>query len=223
MKCSVCSGEIDEKYCPKCGQYFNNERITSISVLKDLFGSIFSLEKSFLINIKMGLLQPNILISNYWNGYRGYYYSPSRFLTIASLFFLLELMLVNDFFGISVRSKVSPQFTLLFLNLVVFTFSSFIIYLEYKKSFYEHLILNIYNVSLWSIIFVPVSVILSLFNTHRTIEAGFFFLFQLFIIVWNAKAFEMNKFKRLIYVALNCIFLVILILVLIYSFGTSTR
>lgn len=222
MKCTVCVNEIDEKYCSKCGQYFKNERITSISILKDLFGNIFLLEKSFFKNIKIGLLQPKILISNYWNGFRGYYYSPSRFLTIASLFFLLQLMLGNDFLGITVTSKFSQQFTLLFFNIVLFTFLSFIIYLKYKKRFYEHLILNIYNVSLWSIIFVPISIILNLFNTHKTIETGFIFLYLLLIIIWNSKAFEMNKFKRFIYVTLNCIFLVIIIL-LIYKFGTSTK
>ena len=27
MKCSVCSSEINEKYCSKCGQYYKDKRI----------------------------------------------------------------------------------------------------------------------------------------------------------------------------------------------------
>ena len=87
MKCSVCSTEIKENYCPKCGQYYTNEKISIKTMFSDLFGNIFSLEKSFFENIKIGLFKPKTLISNYWDGFRRYYYSPNRFLVIASLFF----------------------------------------------------------------------------------------------------------------------------------------
>lgn len=222
MKCSICSNEINDKYCSTCGQYFRKERITSISILKDLFGNIFSLEKSLFKNIKMGLLQPRILISNYWNGFRAYYYSPSRFLVLAALFFLLQLTLFDDFLGITVTSKYSQQFTLLLFNIILFTILSFIIYLKFKKSFYEHLILNIYNVSLWSIIFVPISIILNLLHTPKTIETSFIVLYLLLIIIWNARTFKMNYSKRIIYIFLNITSLV-LILFMIFKFGTTTK
>ncbi len=73
MKCSVCFSEIAEKYCSNCGQYFESEMIIMIFILKDLFGNIFSMEKYFFRNIKLALLDPKVLVSNYWQGYRGYY------------------------------------------------------------------------------------------------------------------------------------------------------
>lgn len=219
MKCSVCSNEIHKNYCSNCGQYFKNERITGSSLLKDLFGAVFSLERSFFENIKIGLLRPKRLVTNYWNGFRGYYYSPSKFLVLASLFFLIQIMLGNDFLGIWVASKVSQQFTLLIVNIVLFTIISYIVYLKYGNSFYEHLVLNIYNVSLWSIIFVPISLVLNVLNTHKTIKTGFLFLLLLLIIIWNARVFEMKNRKRFLYIALNCVFLVLFIL-LIYKLST---
>jgi|TARA_B110000908_G_scaffold84712_1_gene101196 hypothetical protein len=220
MKCSVCTAEISENYCSKCGQYFKNERISTKSILTDLFESIFSLEKSFFKNIKIGLFKPNILVSNYWRGFRSYYYSPSKFLVIASLFFLAQITLFNDFFGLIVGSKVAQQFTLLIVIIVVLSFFSFVIYLKYKRSFYEHLILNIYNVSVWSIIFVPISIISNLLNTSKNIETGFIFLYLLLIIIWNSKIFEITKLKRYIYIALNCILLVIVPFLFYKIFGT---
>jgi hypothetical protein len=220
MKCSVCTAEISENYCSKCGQYFKNERISTKSILTDLFESIFSLEKSFFKNIKIGLFKPNILVSNYWRGFRSYYYSPSKFLVIASLFFLAQITLFNDFFGLIVGSKVAQQFTLLIVIIVVLSFFSFVIYLKYKRSFYEHLILNIYNVSVWSIIFVPISIISNLLNTNKNIETGFIFLYLLLIIIWNSKIFEITKLKRYIYIALNCILLVIVPFLFYKIFGT---
>ena len=208
MKCSVCSNEIKGNYCSNCGQYFKNERISTKSILTDLFGNLFSLEKSFFENIKIGLLKPEILITNYWNGFRRYYYSPSKFLVIASVFFLLQIMLSYDFLGAVTTSKVAQQFSLLFFLIFFFSLSSFIIYIKYKKSFYEHLILNAYNVSIWSITFSPISIALNLLNTSKPVRFYFFYMYLLFIITWNSKAFNMNKTKRFIYVFINCVLIV---------------
>jgi hypothetical protein len=213
MKCSVCSNKINENYCSNCGQYFKNERISTKSVFEDLFGNIFSLDKSFFNNIKTGLINPKIIILNYWNGFRRYYFSPSKFLVIASLLFVIQIAFFNNFFGIIVNSKVAPQFSLLFVIILVLSLFSFITYLKYKKTFYEHLILNIYNTSLWSIIFVPISMILSVLNTDKTIKTVFLLFYLLLIIVWNSKVFEMKKYKRFRYVTLNIILIVIIPLV----------
>jgi hypothetical protein len=213
MKCSVCSTEIKENYCPKCGQYYTNEKISIKTIFSDLFGNIFSLEKSFFENIKIGLFEPKTLISNYWNGFRCYYYSPNRFLVIASLFFFIQIAFFNNFFGLIVNSKIASQFSLLIVIILVSSFFSFITYLKYKRNFYEHLILNIYNASLWSIIFVPISMILSLLDTPKTIKTYFLLFFLLLIIIWNSKVFEMKKNKRYLYVALNIILIVIIPLI----------
>lgn len=205
VKCSVCSGRIDDRYCSNCGQYFKNERITSISILKDLLGNIFSLEKSLFKNFRMLFLQPKKLVTNYWKGYRGYYYSPSKFLTIAALFTLLDSIFTNNFLGIVVKSIVAPQFTILFVNIILITLFSYAVYFKFKKRFYEHLILNIYTVSLWTVFFVPISMLLNIYNVNNKI---FFILpLHLLIMIWNSKSFELSKLNRFIYIALNFILL----------------
>ena len=213
MKCSVCSNEINENYCSNCGQYFKNERISTKSIFADIFGNIFSLDKSFFNNIKVGLLKPKTLTLNYWNGFRRYYFSPSKFLVIASILFTIQIAFSNNFFGIIVNSKTAPQFSLLIVIILVLSFFSFITYLNYKKTFYEHLILNIYNTSLWSMIFVPIAMVLNLLNTDKTIKTGFLLFYLLLIIIWNSKVFEMKKNKRFGYVILNIILIVIIPLI----------
>jgi len=219
MKCSVCSSEINDKYCSKCGQYYNGGRINFITFLGDLFGSIFSLEKSFFRNIRIGLSQPKTLVLNYWNGFRKFYYSPGKFFTMASLFILLHYIFAKDFLGVSITSKASTQFILLSFNIFILTFLSFITFLKYKRNLYEHLVLNIYNVSLWTIVFVPISITLNLLNTSNFIEQFFFIPYHLLIIIWNSRAFDMSKLKRITYVILNLILFYGIILLLIYKFG----
>ncbi len=206
MKCSVCSNEIIGNYCSNCGQYYNPKRLKFTTFLGDLFDSVFSLEKSFFRNIKIGLRQPDQLVLNYWNGFRKYYYSPGRFFTIASLFLLLHYSIANDFLGIIVRANFSSQFLIILTNVLLLTFLSFSIYFKFKKNIFEHLILNIYNVSLWTIIFFPISVILSL-TLNNKMEQLFYIPYHILIIIWNSKAFKLTKFKRFLFVTLNLLLL----------------
>ncbi len=219
MKCSVCSNEIKGNYCSNCGQYFKDSRVTTTTILGDLFESVFSLEKSFFTNIKIGLSQPKTLVSNYWNGFRKFYFSPGKFFTIASLFLLLHYLIANDFLGLVVSSTISSQFVILLANIILLTFLSSLLYLKFKKNIFEHLILNIYNVSLWTIVFVPISVILSLSVNNNGIEELFFIPYHLLIMIWNSKAFELTKLKRFLFVMINLVLFYGTILFLIYKYG----
>jgi len=219
MKCSVCSNETRGNYCSHCGQYFKDSRVTSTTILGDLFDSIFSLEKSFFRNIRIGLSQPKTLVSNYWKGFRKFYFSPGKFFTIASLFLLSHYLIANDFLGLVVSSTISSQFVILLSNIILLTFLSSILYLKFKKNIFEHLILNIYNVSLWTIIFVPISMILSLSVNNNSIEEFFFIPYHSLIMIWNSKAFELTKLKRFLFVTINLVLFYGIIHFLIYNYG----
>ena len=207
MKCSVCSNEIRGSYCSNCGQYFKDSRVMSITILKDLFDNFFSLEKSFFLNIKIGLSEPKTIVLNYWKGFRKYYFSPLKFFTIASLFLLINYFISNDFLGLAVTSNISSHFAILLLNITILTILSFLIYFKFKKNIFEHLILNIYNVSLWTILFVPISIILSLSANNNGIAEFFLIPFHLLIMIWNSKAFELSKFSRFTFVTINLVLL----------------
>ena len=219
MKCSVCSSEINEKYCSKCGQYYKGGRINSITFLGVLFDSVFSLEKSFFRNIRIALSQPKTLVLNYWSGFRKFYYSPGKFFTIASLFLVLHYWIANDFLGLVITSNISSQFVFLLTNILLLTFSSFLLYIQFKKNFFEHLILNIYNVSLWLIVFFPISLILSLTVNNNRTEQYFYILYHILVIIWNSKAFELTKSKRFIFVTINLLMLYGTLALLVYMFG----
>ena len=220
MECSVCSSQITERYCPSCGQYFKAEKITSISLLKDIFGGIFSVEKSLYNNVKLAFVDPRILVTNYWNGFRRYHFSPGRFLAIAALFFVIQLMVGNDFLGIVVSSSSSKQFTLLLVNILLFSITSVLAYIAHKRNFYEHIVLNIYLVSFWSIIFVPISLVLEAFNVSNQVNNLFILIYWILIVVWTARVFNNSMMKRVGYAILQSS-LIAIIIGLIYRYGIS--
>ncbi|BAO77025.1 hypothetical protein WPG_2795 [Winogradskyella sp. PG-2] len=223
MKCSACSNDIIENYCTNCGQYYKNSRVTKATVFGDLFYNTFSLEKSFFKNIIIGLNQPKTLVSNYWNGFRRFYFSPGNFFVIASLFLLLNYLIFKNFLGITITSNVSSQFVFLIFIIFLSTILSYLLYFKFKKNIYEHLIFNIYNVSLWTIIFVPISIILNLLIKNNSVIALFFIPYTLLILIWNSTAFELTRLKRSVFVIINFILVYGIIIYLAYISGGLTK
>lgn len=190
-------------YCQHCGQYFKAKRVTFKTILEDLFDSTFSLERSLLKNLKVALSQPQLLPTHYWAGYRRYYFSPGRFFTIASLFLLLHYSVSKEFLGLSITSNIASQLVILISNVLLLSLSSFVLYFPFKKNFFEHLILSIYNTSVWVIVFVPISILLDFALDYNRKEQYFFVVLHLCIAYWNARAFEMRVGRRLLLVLLN--------------------
>lgn len=212
ITCSVCKIPIKDNYCSKCGQFYTNKKVNNSSIFLDLLDSIFSVEKSLISNLRVGILNPKKLVNNYWNGFRRYYFSPSKFIAVASLFIIINFALVKQFFIIkNIHSSSIPnQFVFLLIFIVVFTTISYFVYWNKKKSYYEHFILNFYTVSLWTILFVPVSIATKFLLIHNLAEVILMSLYILCIIIWNSRVFEMNNLKR---------FFSILVSVLIIGLG----
>ena len=219
MKCSFCSKEINGKYCSSCGQYFKGQRVNMAALLADLFNGVFSVEKSLFQNIRVGLTRPEALVLNYWNGFRGYYYSPGRFLALAALFLVVHYAVANDFLGIVVTSTISSQFVILFTNIALLSFSSYWAYIAYKRSYLEHLMLNMYTASLWVIVFFPVSALLSLAVNDNTIEQYFYVLYHVLVAIWNSRVFDLSPLKRFLLVGLNLLLLYALLVFIVYKTG----
>ncbi|SRR6056297_817537 len=217
VRCSVCDIEIERNYCPQCGQYHTGRRITNKSLLLDLVNGLYSLDKSFYENMKLGLFRPAKLVRNYWEGYRRYYFSPGKFLTIASLFLVLNFLIQDDFFSITVVSDgIGPHFVFLFILLSLYSLSSWGVYYLYGKNFNEHFVLNIYSISIWIICITPFSILWGYLNVEGVEELWTAFLL-LVIGVWNNRVFKMVWWKRILYIAANYTVLTLLFYVLLHA------
>lgn len=202
-KCSICNIEIEEKYCPRCGQYHTARRITNKKLFLDIIDGLYSLEKSFYTNMKVGLLRPGKLVNNFWNGYRGYFYSPGKFLAIALFSLLINFLIQDNFFMITVASgNVGPNFLLLFLALVLNSFASWIVYFLHKKNFNEHFVMNMYTLSFWTIIMVPLSLLWGFLGVEYAEQISGI-LYILLTGVWNNRVFRMVWWQRLLYIFLH--------------------
>ena len=203
MKCSVCQSEIKEKYCPRCGQTFTNSKFKWSTLFRDLSDGLFSLERSFYSNLKLALLYPGKLVKNYWKGYRGYYYSPARFLAIAALLISINFLLGFKFIYITVlESGLAPQFVLLLVLILLFSISSKFAYFKQAPNFLDHLVMNIYILSTWTILFFPISLLINYFDLTILGEIAQYAYICL-ISIWCSLCFDLNWFKRALYSVLQ--------------------
>ncbi|HCQ28708.1 MAG TPA: hypothetical protein DIU39_00370 [Flavobacteriales bacterium] len=217
MKCSICDIEIKGNYCSNCGQHNNSHKLTFFQLIVDGFSNILALDGKLWNNIKTIFANPKKYVTNYWNGFRGYFYSPFRFFMVALLALAIHFYFANSFLMIEISSNgVSKQFALLTLFIILISVSSFITYILEKRTFAEHLVLTTYSVSLWTIIFVPISILLESAD-YEGFESALLLFFLLLIMLWNNRTFDMKLYRRILYVFLHISVTMLIIVGLYFS------
>ncbi len=198
MTCTNCGTTIELKYCPKCGQYLKPGKVTSFALVKDALGNMFSLDSALAKNLKMAFLDPGKLFNNYLEGYRGYFYSPGKFFVTAGVFALINSMVDDKFLGIAVFSPIAPQFTILLVNIFLIASVAWVVYFREKRNSTEHLILTIYSVSLWTMVFVPISMII--YRMGDLSQPYPFIPMHILIIIWISRAFDFTTKQRVLHI-----------------------
>ncbi|MBI5857190.1 MAG: DUF3667 domain-containing protein [Sphingobacteriales bacterium] len=80
---------LSQRFCPHCGQKTGIPRITTRSLVKEFFQTIFHAEKG-IINLLRGLaLHPGTVISEYVGGKRKKYFNPFTFFGLCVAFMVL--------------------------------------------------------------------------------------------------------------------------------------
>jgi len=204
--CSHCQTEILQNYCPNCGQKYINRKISLRSIIADFWDSLLSLDASLWVNFKLLILDPKFFVTNYWNGFRNFYFSPNKAIIIAALFLGLNFLLFkNSFFGLKINAEnVSAQLGFIIFIIPLLTISSYVAYFKFKRNLLEHLVLNMFSLGIWLIIFSILSIII---NYLELVDLRYYFLslFMICIFIWNSRVFELSIIKRIIFILLNSI------------------
>ena len=211
--CTVCKKDFQSAYCPNCGQQKVDEKISPKSVFLDLLNNIYAVDKSFIANLVNLFKRPEFIVNNYLNGYRKYYFSPGKLFLLASLALVISFSFTNKhFFALNVvKPTAEVQLFLLLFFIVEFSAASKIVYRKWQKNFTEHLIINMYTVSLWAILMVPLAVVDYLYFQINWLSWFFLILYFLLILIWNAKVMGIRKIGSFVlFVFLNLLVLAVL-------------
>jgi hypothetical protein len=216
--CPVCKQDFDTNYCPTCGQRKTSKKVSFNTFASDLFNNIYALDKSIFSNLKLLLTKPGLIINSYIDGYRNYYASPGKLFIVASLLVAITFKFTeSSFFAVKVdveNSSIAGQFLFLFIFILLLSWTSYLTYyLKWKKNFTEHVVITVYNTSLWTILFLPLVIIDRYLLSGSNYSSLFVILYLLVIVIWNNRVFPIGvASKRVGYIILNLALIILMVL-----------
>jgi len=217
--CTICTTEINDIFCSKCGQKYSSKKLSVKTLFIDLISTTFSLERSIFSTLYKIITSPKLLINNYSKGYTGYYPSPGKVILYALTLAALHIAFIDDkILGISLTSNVfSPQITFWLIFIPLFSLTSFITFIKKKDFFAKHSISVLYLSSSFFIITLIINDILIIFFDNP-LTFNILFLFLLFVFIWNAIVFTPSK--KYLQILINVIIeIIVFVMIIIILFG----
>ena len=189
--CLNCGGGGDQKYCPRCGQALQIERISINSLLHEVAHTFWHLEKGFLYTLKELAIKPGTTQRRYLSGIRRRYQKPFPLFAISVTFCALAL-----FFIYKNAPDQSDQFFykhyFFMVQAAMLPFFALITYILFKSRnlyYAEALVMNVYLLGFTSVCIVPINA-LSFFLPNLFID-----LFEvIFLVIYNIWT-NLNFFK----------------------------
>jgi hypothetical protein len=97
ITCLNCSAQVNESYCPRCGQKVEVKRLSWHSLGEEVFHFFTHIEKGFLKTTGQLIIHPGRLCKDYLDGKRKTYHKPVSFLLIWISLYLLVWYLADHF------------------------------------------------------------------------------------------------------------------------------
>ena len=94
-ECLNCGEELQQNYCPNCGQTASVGRITLGQLIRDLPHVVFHVDKGFLYNLLSLLRRPGTAIRDFLDGKRRPFFHPASYLVISLVINYLVVKILN--------------------------------------------------------------------------------------------------------------------------------
>lgn len=153
--CKSCGHSGAGKFCADCGQSYALKRITTGTVLHDVFHFFTHLEKGFGFTLKQLVTAPGTMQREYMEGTRVRYQKPfSMFIVCASVnavvrYWIDETLLKYFNAGDSGEAKFRHEYQVLFFPLLVPVIALFtwLLFRKSKYNYAETAVMQLYTVS----------------------------------------------------------------------------
>jgi hypothetical protein len=180
-KCLNCNNDVINNFCSACGQSKSTHRYSlEHFFVHDLVHGVFHLDKGFLFTVKELFTRPGHSIREYVEGKRVNYFNYFSFALIILVveYYLMNLSslkssdLYDDMDKYEGFQKIAKDYFKIvsLAGIPFFALASYLIFKRSKQNYTEHLILNIYRMSVVLIINV-VYIFITVFYTNVQVLA----------------------------------------------------
>jgi len=256
MHCKNCNSALisNSNFCIVCGNKVITKRLTVKEVIRDFNNQFFDYDNKLFKTFIHLFTKPEVVIEKFIDGSRKTYVNVISYLAISltligfQFFFIKNQLVVTQIDPIApntnqiienqrkmveILNNFYEYFGLItMLTIPIIAFATYIIFINFKYNYAEHIVLNMYIAANYTIIMIITSSILILFGLNAQISyaittlpiyvyLGYCFkrLFKLsfFSTVWRTIVSQM------LYTVFVAIFLVILVIITLIYFKMSGR
>ncbi|WP_100615989.1 DUF3667 domain-containing protein [Confluentibacter citreus] len=241
MNCKNCDHLLTDtsQYCNSCGAQVVKKRLTLKNLFQQFTETYLNYDNKFFRTIANLFVKPDEVIDSYVNGVRKKYINPVNFLAISFtlsgfylFFFQDNLKEGMDFSGFSnyqgqeklneaLSNFIFDYSSFIYFSIIpAFAIISWIVFLNKKYNFTEHVVIYLYTMSLSSIvsIFLTVFIILIAPKSYMTFSLGIYFLLFIYHIFLLKRLFKLNGkqmlMKTLAFLPLGFIIYVVLSIIM---------
>ncbi len=182
MNCKNCHTELHEQddYCPNCGARVIRNRLTFKNLFEHISETFFNYDNKLLRTLISLFIRPEVVIDDYVNGVRKRFVNPISFFGLSlslsglSVFiikkfylehfdimaWMADLEIFNNPYSQEMLAKQSMGNTMEYTSLMfsamipAFALISWVVFLDKKYNFTEHIVLYMYSLSFYSILSV---------------------------------------------------------------------
>jgi hypothetical protein len=160
--------KIQGDFCSSCGQRTSVNKVTFKETFQDLADAIFSINGPLLTTLKMMIVNPGRLFTEYLNGKRKKYYRPVTFFILMTVIYLVIRELINyDPYGSTIFKVDDPydsqlltkarNFMLLNIDKFLFAFALSLglmmkLFFFKKYSLAEFLAISFYLIGIYTVL-----------------------------------------------------------------------
>lgn len=219
FSCSKCNKPL-EGFCPTCGMSKIKSRATFLNLFVDFFISFFSFQKSSFGTLKTIFNHPNRIVNYYYEGYRNYYASPGKLLLLTVLLVTLNKLLfdenvllgitfnvnLGEGFSVFTGKNLGVEYGFMFMNLLLFSLVSSIVYSFQKTPFIKQFISLIYVSSLFLFVSVIITWVLQ-WVLKIDLNIYPYIVYLILVFFWHSRA--LNNNKPIKYIVFNFILMIL--------------
>lgn len=220
MKCKNCGVPLVEEsdFCHNCGAKIIRKRLTLKNLLQHISETFFNYDNKLLKTIVDLLKRPEFVIDSYVKGIRKRYINPISFFGISLTLTGFSIFVIRKFYKNALdasqfmkgsemyNNKASQQimassgdFSLDYSSLIysimipVFALISWVLFLNKRYNYTEHLVSYMYSMSLYSISSVLLGLIVLVINANFYITFGMLF----YIVAISYHCFLLKRLFKL--------------------------
>lgn len=226
-KCLNCNNEVADNFCSVCGQKKSTHRYSlEHFFVHDLVHGVFHVDKGFLFTIKELFTRPGHSMREFIEGKRANHFNYFSFALIILVieYYLTRFSsikssdLYEDVNEISGYQKVAKDYykIITLAGIPLFALASYFVFKRSKLNYTEHLIINLYRMSVAGII-MAVYIVITIFYSNMEVLNILFRTVPLVEIIYTSwffhqyfSVFNYNKWGLIFRSILTSIILIVI-------------